>query len=676
MVGIKDVARMAGVSTATASRALTGSGPVAAATRTRVQEAVATLGYVADSAASSLASGRTRNIGLVTPSVHRWFFAAVLEGAADELVRHGYDLTLYDVGQDPERRSTVISDLLPRRRLDALITLSFRLSVFEFAGLERLGLPVIAVGGRLPAGETLPDWFTAVQVDDARAARMATEHLLELGHRDIAYVGRVDEDIEFQVSTERTRGFLHALAAIGVRTPADWMVPADFTIGGTYHQARALLADPRRRPTAVMCISDEMAMGTWMAAHSLGLRVPEDVSVMGLDGHPEAARLGISTVDQNPLEQGRPGLVRAHRSGAGRRRASGAAARPGPRSVPRARAAARCGALPGPGGAAERGGGRRSRIRDGPARAGPAGRGRPRRGGAPAAHGAAGLRAHAATPGTTHGSETARARAPTGGGATPGRPRGRRAGHRAGRRRRHRRAVVAGVPGRRDGGGAGAGGRGAGRHLGGRGAPGGRDAGERDAGEGAGRGCPRGGRRRGGRRRRGRGAGRGRPRPDCRAHRPGACATGRLRRARGTGVGERPGSAAPADGRGVRLLRPRGDGGAGRTRPAGRGRRAACRRRAPDVGPHRAGPRGTRGGASGGDGRGGRAGPAQRPRRGPRGAGRRRGGSDVAGRDRRSALTPGPDPAPEAGGPDGGTPRAPGRSSPGPAAWCGVSRLG
>ena len=155
MVGIKDVARMAGVSTATASRALTGSGPVAAATRTRVQEAVATLGYVADSAASSLASGRTRNIGLVTPSVHRWFFAAVLEGAADELVRHGYDLTLYDVGQDPERRSTVISDLLPRRRLDALITLSFRLSMFELAGLERLGLPVIAVGGRLPAGETL-----------------------------------------------------------------------------------------------------------------------------------------------------------------------------------------------------------------------------------------------------------------------------------------------------------------------------------------------------------------------------------------------------------------------------------------------------------------------------------------------------------------------------------------
>ncbi|VWX49449.1 hypothetical protein MICRO80W_190042 [Micrococcus luteus] len=487
----------------------------------------------------------------------------------------------------------------------------------------------------------------------------------------------------------------HLLRVLGV-------VETDRGLGVlTEHRAAGTLQDmvqrvgplsPGQAVTVLVPIAQALA-----CLHREGV-VHGDVSpanvLFGVDGSPALADLGVARVVGGASGAGatpgfaapealaavecvgRPGLVRAHRSGAGRRRASGAAARPGPRSVPRARAAARCGALPGPGGAAERGGGRRSRIRDGPARAGSAGRGRPRRGGAPAAHGAAGLRAHAATPGTTRGSETARARAPTGGGATPGRPRGRRAGHRAGRRRRHRGAVVVGVPGRRDGGGAGAGGRGAGRHLGGRGAPGGRDAGERDAGEGAGRGCPRGGRRRGGRRRRGRGAGRGRPRPDCRAHRPGACATGRLRRARGTGVGERPGSAAPADGRGVRLLRPRGDGGAGRTRPAGRGRRAACRRRAPDVGPHRAGPRGTRGGASGGDGRGGRAGPAQRPRRGPRGAGRRRGGSDVAGRDRRSALTPGPDPAPEAGGPDGGTPRAPGRSSPGPAAWCGVSRLG
>ena len=305
MVGIKDVARMAGVSAATASRALTGSGPVAPSTRTRVHKAVAALGYVPDAAASSLASGRTRNIGLVTPSVHRWFFAAVLEGAADELVRRRYDLTLYDVGQDHDRRSAVLTDLLPRRRLDALVTLSFRLSPFELDGLARLGRPVVAVGGRLPSGEALPEWFTAVQVDDARAARMATGHLIELGHREIAYMGRVADDIEFQVSTERTRGFLDALAAAGLRTPTDWMLPADFTMGDAYHRARALLADPERRPTAVLCISDEMAMGTLMAAQSLGLRVPEDVSVMGLDGHPDAARLGISTVDQTPVDQGR-----------------------------------------------------------------------------------------------------------------------------------------------------------------------------------------------------------------------------------------------------------------------------------------------------------------------------------------------------------------------------------
>lgn len=305
MAGIKDVARMAEVSTATASRALTGGGSVAEATRERVLQAAAALGYVADSDAASLASGRTRNVGLVTPTVHRWFFAAVLEGTAHELVSRGYDLTLYDAGQSPEQRTTIFTDLLRRRRLDGLITVSFRLSTFELAGMERLGRPLVAVGGRTASHETLPEWFTALQVDHAVAARMATQHLLDLGHRDIAYLGRVHEDIEFQVSTERTRGFLQSMAQAGLQVPAPWMIDADFTTGGAYHRVRQLLADPENRPTAILCISDEMAIGAYMAALSLGMEVPGQISIMGVDGHPDTAPLGISTVDQSPLDQGR-----------------------------------------------------------------------------------------------------------------------------------------------------------------------------------------------------------------------------------------------------------------------------------------------------------------------------------------------------------------------------------
>lgn len=305
MAGIKDVARMAGVSTATASRALTGSGPVAEATRTRVLAAAESLGYIAHASAASLASGRTRSIGLVVPTVDRWFFSAALEGAAQELMAHGLDLTLYDAGLSTERRSTIFTDLLRRGRLDGLITISFKLSPFELAGMRRMGRPVVALGGRVESHAQLPEWFTALQVDHFRAASLATEHLTGLGHRDVAFLGRVPEDVEFQVSTERTRGFLQAMAAVGVQVPEEWMAEADFTTGGAFHTVRELLSRPGRRPTAILCISDEMAIGAYTAALSLGLSVPGDVSVMGIDGHPDGARLGISTVDQSPREQGR-----------------------------------------------------------------------------------------------------------------------------------------------------------------------------------------------------------------------------------------------------------------------------------------------------------------------------------------------------------------------------------
>lgn len=305
MAGIKDVAHMAGVSTATASRALTGSGTVAAATRARVQDAARVLGYVPHAPAASLASGRTGTVGVVVPDVNRWFFAAALEGIAHELMEGGLDLTLFNAGVSPGHRGTIFSELVHRGRLDALVTVSFKLNGFELAGLARLARPVVALGGLVDPGVELPDWFTALQVDDVAVATLAARHLLELGHRDIAFLGTVPEDVEFQVSTERTRGFERTMARAGVLVPPHRMVEADFTLGGACHRVRALLEGPGPRPTAILAISDEMAMGAWMAALSLGLRVPEDLSVIGVDGHPDAARLGLTTVDQTPREQGR-----------------------------------------------------------------------------------------------------------------------------------------------------------------------------------------------------------------------------------------------------------------------------------------------------------------------------------------------------------------------------------
>ncbi|MDO9591534.1 MAG: LacI family DNA-binding transcriptional regulator, partial [Microcella sp.] len=155
MVGIDDVARRAGVSTATVSRALSGRGHVAATTRERVEAAAADLGYVVSASASSLATGRTRNIGVVVPFLNRWFYTSVIEGAQRRLMQYGYDLTLYNLSGDDQERAKVFDDHLLRQRVDAVIAVSLELTVAEITSLHALSKPLVGVGGPLSGVRTL-----------------------------------------------------------------------------------------------------------------------------------------------------------------------------------------------------------------------------------------------------------------------------------------------------------------------------------------------------------------------------------------------------------------------------------------------------------------------------------------------------------------------------------------
>lgn len=295
MVGIDDVARAAGVSTATVSRALSGRGPVSAATRERVMVAAESLGYVVSAAASSLASGRARAVGVVVPFLDRWFFSTVLAGISDGLVRHGYDITLYSVGVDRDERRRVFDDHVRRRRIDALITIALESDAEESASLRRLGVPIVAIAGPNPL-------LTTLTVDDLAVGRLATAHLLALGHRRVAHIGAdAATAAGSTVPALRRRGFEEALAEEGV---ADAPVyPADFTIeGGSAAAARAL--DAEQRPTALFAASDEMAIGAILAAREKGLRVPDDVSIIGVDGHELGRWFGLTTVDQFARGQG------------------------------------------------------------------------------------------------------------------------------------------------------------------------------------------------------------------------------------------------------------------------------------------------------------------------------------------------------------------------------------
>lgn len=299
MPSIQDVADLAGVSTATVSRALSGNGTVSVATREKVVIAAQELGYVVSSNASSLATGRTKNVGVVIPALSRWFFSSVLEGAESALLANGYDLTLYNLSGGGEGRRRVFEDFLLRKRVDAVIAISLELTAGEVGRLLAMDKPIVGVGGPLPGVRTL-------SIDDIAVARLATEHLLALGHKDIAHIGgSADFERDFHLPTNRRVGYDAALVAVGITPDPALVRESDFTIQGGYAAAKQLLGNPRNRPTAIFAACDEMAIGTILAARDLGMRVPQDLSVMGIDDHDLADFFGLTTVAQFPALQGK-----------------------------------------------------------------------------------------------------------------------------------------------------------------------------------------------------------------------------------------------------------------------------------------------------------------------------------------------------------------------------------
>ncbi len=297
MTSIDDVARRAGVSTATVSRALSGRGSVADDTRDRVQIAAAELGYVVSASASSLATGRTRNVGILTQYLTRWYFGEVIAGAQDELADHGYDITLYTIGGEGSERKRVFDEFLHRGRVDALISIDVALTPNEIASLEKVDKPIIGVGGPIPGVRT-------IAINDDDAVRLALQHLYDLGHRQIGFIAGADAAVdEFHIADTRRRAYERFLAEHGLSAAPGTVQLGDFTIPGGHAAASAILDQPIR-PTAILAASDEMAFGAIHAARERGLDIPRDISIVGIDGHDLGEYFGLTTVDQGVRFQG------------------------------------------------------------------------------------------------------------------------------------------------------------------------------------------------------------------------------------------------------------------------------------------------------------------------------------------------------------------------------------
>lgn len=296
-VSINDVATVAGVSTATVSRAVRGLPRVSPKTREKILAIAEDLGYVASSSASGLASGRTSTVGVLAPYVNRWFLAAALEGVNQELHDRSYNLSLFNLGGHFENRDRPFSRAMTHKHIDALLVLCTALTEDQIKQLNRVDIPLIAIGGPVPG-------CPSVGIDDYAVAAQATGHLISLGHRNIALLhGEVDSDLNFLVPLSRIRGFEDSMATAGYQVNKDWDRFGSFTVQSGQRALASLWDQPGPKPTAIFCASDEMAFGVIFEARRRGINVPQNLSVIGIDNHDFSEAVGLTTIGQNPCAQ-------------------------------------------------------------------------------------------------------------------------------------------------------------------------------------------------------------------------------------------------------------------------------------------------------------------------------------------------------------------------------------
>lgn len=295
-VSLSDVAKAAGVSLATASRAMNSAYGVAAVTRERVLAAAARLDFVASPDARGLARGSSRRVALIVPHVNRWFFGEMVDGIERVTSRADIDLLLYHV-DDQDHRRGFFERLPARRKVEALVIVAFPIDESEARRLELMGVDILAAGGQSTQ-------YPHVCIDDDATARLAVDHLTSLGHRRIAMLSAHEPAVpDWPSIPGRTHGYEDALRAVGIEPDPRLTREVDWGEMSAALATRDLL-DSDAAPTALFAHSDELALAAMGAIRERGLRIPEDIAVIGIDDHPLAAPLGLSTVRQPVRAQG------------------------------------------------------------------------------------------------------------------------------------------------------------------------------------------------------------------------------------------------------------------------------------------------------------------------------------------------------------------------------------
>jgi LacI family transcriptional regulator len=270
---IYDVARLAGVSTATVSRALNGTGQIAPPTRAAIEAAVEQLGYRANTIARSLVTKSTQTIALLLPDIANPFYAALVSGIQEYALSHDHTMLLCTTEGDAEREEQYLN-LLRAKQVDGALVDGLVLPPDRIARFVEDGFPIVCLDRDIDSSS-----IPLVQVDNRLGGRLATEHLLGLGHFRIAHVLGAEG---LRISEDRLAGYRDALAAAGMGVDPRLVAEGCFTEEGGYGATLALL-NVNPDVTALFAANDLSAIGALSAIARNGLRVPQDISVIGFD---------------------------------------------------------------------------------------------------------------------------------------------------------------------------------------------------------------------------------------------------------------------------------------------------------------------------------------------------------------------------------------------------------
>lgn len=296
-VTIKGIAKVAGVSHSTVSRALSGHPAIATETITRIKQIASDLGYVPSAVARGLKTSRSLALGVIVRRIDDPFFSEILQGIEEVSHEAGYSLFVAASNRDHKRERAIVQ-AMGERRVDGIIVCSTRLGEEQGRQLQKFGVPIVVVDN-----QSLDTYQYSIYHDDFYGSCQVTQHLLDIGHKKIAYLGN---ERSGRTNQDRLNGFRHTIEAAQCNVADEYIFhapdgrPNGGMVGAKYFLT---LLDP---PTAIFCFNDMMAIGVLHTLQGAGVRVPEDCSVAGFDniGFSAYTIPSLTTFDQPKYQLG------------------------------------------------------------------------------------------------------------------------------------------------------------------------------------------------------------------------------------------------------------------------------------------------------------------------------------------------------------------------------------